>query len=363
MKAAVLYQVPDLVIDEVGIRPPKTGEVLVKMAAAGVCHSDLGRLQGKMKSPYPIVLGHEGSGTVVDVGHGVTKLAPGDRVSLSWITPCGSCYYCLTGNPQLCLQAANMNSSGKMIDGTTRLYKGDLDINHHNGLSTFAEYAVVNENACVPIPPQVSLEAAALVGCAVMTGIGAVINKAKVTPGSTVAVYGVGGVGLNCIQGALVSGAASIIAVDTVDWKLELAKEFGATACINAKNEEPVEKIKKLTGNFGVDYAFDSVGAPVTVQQAYDSLRRGGMAVVTGIIPGKVSLNSMELAPSEKVLTGSLYGGARPQVDFPRILNLYLAKKIKLDEMITKRYRLDQIHEAFKDLEEGKLARGIIVFQ
>lgn len=363
MKAAVLYELNQPVtIEELELEKPKEREVLVKLVASGVCHSDLSVTNGTIPLPLPIVLGHEGAGIVEEIGSGVTAVKPGDHVVLSWVPNCGRCSFCVVGRPYLC-QARALTRGGTMLDGTRRLRKGTQEYNHMLGVSTMAEYTVVPEISIVPIDPDIPLKEAALIGCGVMTGVGAVINTAKVEPGSQVAVFGAGGVGLNVIQGAVLASAETIIAVDLLDRKLEFAKQFGATHLINASTENPVEKIKEITEG-GVDYAFEAIGSGAVIAQAYQSTRRGGTAVVIGVAApdAQVSIPANTLVLEEKTLKGSYYGSARVWVDIPRLARLYKARKLKLGELVTCVYALEEINEAFGDLEKGENARGIIVY-
>jgi len=310
------------------------------------------------------VLGHEGAGIVEGVGENVTRVKPGDKVVLSWIAPCGNCYQCSRLRPHLCGEALKNSANGTMPDGTSRLYKNGQTINQFYGLSTFAEYAVVMESACVVVPKDVPLKSAALVGCAVMTGIGAVWNTANAEQGSSVVVFGAGGgVGLNSVQGARLVNALPIIAVDVNDLKLETAKKFGATHVINSTNDDVAARVKELTGGEGADYAFDAYGYPKTITQAYECVRRGGTVVVIGIAPVgvDVSISAMSLPFTEKKLTGSFYGSGNNRVDFLRIIDQYQHGNIKLDELVSRTYPLEQINEAFEDLGNGRLARGVLM--
>ena len=365
MKAAVFYQYnAPLKVEEIEIDKPKRGEVLVKLAASGVCHSDLSVINGTIPfPPPPAVLGHEGAGIVEEVGGDVTAVKPGDHVILSWRPSCGKCGYCVTGRPQLCQTIAMPLLQGYLPDGTSRLHKAGRDIMHFTGVSSFAEYAVVPETGIVKIRPDVPLEAAALVGCGVMTGVGAVINTAKVEPGSSVAVIGCGGVGLNAVQGAALAGAEKIIAIDLNPKKLQLAKQFGATHLVNARDEDPVSRVLALTDGLGADYAFEVIGRADTAVQAYNSIRPGGTAVVVGV----AKLDDMMTIPAvsllqEKTLKGSIYGSARPSVDMPKLLNLYMNKKLKLDELVSRRIKLEEINSAFEWLEKGEVARSVIIY-
>jgi NDMA-dependent alcohol dehydrogenase len=352
-----------VVVEEVSFDPPRRGEVMVKLAACGVCHSDLSATNGTIPMPPPLILGHEGAGEVIEVGEGVTDLAPGDHVVSNWIYMCGRCHYCNIGRPVLCNQQNKALTT--LPDGTLRTKDARGDpVSIFSGCGVMAEYAVVHADNLVKIDSKLPLDRAALVGCAVTTGVGAVFNTARVVPGSSVAVWGAGGVGLNVIQGAAIAGAQQIVAIDANQSKLELAKRFGATDVMLAKPGEDLTKaLKKLTGG-GPDYAFECVGNGELAAAAYRAIRKGGLAVVVGVAkPGDTtSLRTMTLPFEEKTLTGSYFGSARPREDFPRMLALYAAGKLKLDELITRRYSIDEAPQAFADLESGRNARGVIVF-
>ena len=360
MKAAVLYEAKKpLVVEDVEIEDPKRGEVLVKVATAGVCHSDLHFMEGLWPFPLPAIFGHEGAGVVERVGEGVTLVQPGDHVILSWVAPCGLCRNCSRGKPYLCTS----NPAASMKDGTTRLKKGDQSIFHFIGVSSFAQYLVAHETAMVKVREDAPLDKVALIGCGVMTGVGAVVNTAKVEMGSSVAVFGCGGVGLNVIQGANLAGATTIIAVDKFDNKLEMAKGLGATHVINASNEDPVAKVREIVAGAGADYAFEVIGIPEVVTQAFDAVAPGGTAVMVGMPPigAPVTINSLGLFLG-KTLRGAYYGSARVRVDMPALVDLYMAGKLKLDELITRSYSLDGINDAFEVMKKGEVARSIIKF-
>lgn len=363
-KAAICREINQpVVVEEIEVEPPRRGEVMIKLAACGVCHSDYSVTTGTIPFPPPVVLGHEGAGIVVEVGEGVTGLAVGDAVVSSFVSMCGKCRYCQTGRPQLCDQAAK--AAFTLPDGTVRTkdLKGN-PLNVFSGCGVMAEYATLHTDNVVKIDKDIPLDRAALVSCGVMTGVGAVVNTARVAPGSIAVVFGCGGVGLNAIQGCALAGAAMIVAVDTADAKLEMARQFGATHVLNAKAEENVVKaLRKLTGG-GADYAFECVGYGEIAAQAYGCLRKGGTAVVVGVASQKdnTTVRTASLTFEEKTLTGSYFGSARPREDFPRLLALYRNKRLKLDELITRTYRIDEAPQAFADLASGKNARGVIVF-
>src|SRR5688572_11042509 len=350
-----------VVVEEIRVDPPKRGEVTVKLAACGVCHSDLSATNGTIPLPPPLILGHEAAGEVVEVGEGVTSLKVGDHVVSSFIYMCGECRFCAAGRPVLCLEQGKALTT--LPDGSVRTRDaGGKPLGVFSGCGVMAEYAVLHVDNLVKIDPAVPLDRAALVGCAVTTGVGAVFNTAKVKPGASVAVFGCGGVGLNVIQGARIAGAGRIVAIDTNQAKLDMAKQFGATDVLPGK-EDPVKALKKLTGG-GPDYAFECVGSGELAATAYRSIRRGGLAVVVGVAKpsDSTAIRTMTLPFEEKTITGSYFGSCVPRVDFPRLLSLYLAGRLKLEELITRRYPIDEAPQAFADLQTGKNARGVIVF-
>ena len=350
-----------VVVEQISLDAPKRGEVCVKLGACGVCHSDLSAITGTIALPLPLVLGHEGAGVVEEVGEGVTDLAPGDHVVFSFIYMCGKCRFCVAGRPVLCLEQGKALTTP--LEGTSRARdaKGAA-LGIFSGCGSMAQYATVSAENLIRIDPKIPLDCAALVGCGVTTGVGAVFNTAKVEPGSSVAVFGCGGVGLSAIQGAAIAGARRIIAIDTLAPKLEMAKKFGATDSILFK-DDPVKELKKLTGG-GPDYAFECVGSGELAATAYRAIRRGGLAVVVGVAKpsDSTAIRTMTLPFEEKTITGSYFGSCVPRVDFPRLLSLYLAGRLKLEELITRRYSIDEAPQAFADLQTGKNARGVIVF-
>ncbi len=364
-KAAVLFETGQkLDIRDVEVQAPRAGEVLIRMAAGGVCHSDLHVMTGHLVASLPAVLGHEGSGVVADVGPGVTSLKAGDHVIPLWRMSCGSCEHCSDGRPALCAEGTQVRMTGRLLDGSTRFSLDGKEIKHFAGVSSFSEYSVVPEKAALKIPSDFPLDRAALLGCAVITGVGAAMNCARVKVGSSVVVFGTGGVGLNVVQGAAIAGAEKIIAVDLLPSKLEFAKRFGATHGIDASVGNPVEQVRELTGGRGVDYAFEVIGLPKTMRQAYDCLAKRGMAVVVGVSPmtTEVSVPVMTLVYEERVLTGSVYGSSRPRIDIPKLIDLYRAGKLKLDELLTRSYPFEQINEAYEALERGEVARSVVTF-
>jgi S-(hydroxymethyl)glutathione dehydrogenase/alcohol dehydrogenase len=362
VKAAVLYepQTP-LVVETLDLDDPKEGEVLVRLVSAGVCHSDYHVMKGEWKSPLPMVLGHEAAGVVEKVGPGVNMSKPGDHVILNFRPNCGWCRYCTVGRPVLCNGADTARWT--LFDGTVRLHKGNQDIYHFARTASFAEYVVVPQSGAVPVRDDMPLDKACLVGCSVMTGVGSVINTAKVVPGSSVMVIGCGGVGLNVIQGAVLAGAGRIIAVDVLENKLAYAQQFGATDIIDASHGDTVARVRDLTDG-GVDYAFEAIGNSRTILQAYESTRPGGVTTVVGMAPedDEVSINALSLPRTEKVIMGSWYGSARPWVDLPKMVDLYLSGKIQVDSLISRTYPLDEINTAYDALSKGEVARSILLY-
>jgi S-(hydroxymethyl)glutathione dehydrogenase / alcohol dehydrogenase len=362
MKAVVIPDRNEITVQEVELAPPKARELKVKMAAVGVCHSDLSVINGTIPTPTPLVVGHEGAGVVEEVGEGVTKVAPGDHVVLSFVPFCGDCYFCKRSQPYLCEKANTLNMA-RQLDGTSRVTLNGTEIGVMCGLGCMAPYAVVPDISVVKIEKSIPLRVAALVGCGVTTGVGAALNTADVQPGSSVAVFGCGGVGISAIQGARVAGATTIIAVDKDPAKLDMAKTFGATDGLVA-DEGVVKAIRKLTDGKGVDYAFEAIGIGAVMELASSATRAGGKTVLVGI--GKrqdqMAVNAFSYPLQSKTLCGCMYGSANPPEDFPRMLRLYQDGKLDLDNMITKTYTIDEAPQAFEDLEQGKNARGVIVF-
>jgi S-(hydroxymethyl)glutathione dehydrogenase/alcohol dehydrogenase len=362
MRAAVLHEFNQpLRIEEVTIADPGPGEVLVRLHASGVCRSDLHALEGDSPVVHPpMVLGHEGAGVVAAVGAGVTSVAPGDHVVIGLYGPCGRCNACRSGQLTRCNGPARQSTFGLMADGTSRLRQGDVEVRPFVGAGSLAEYSVVAEPMVVSIADDVSLEAAALTGCGVTTGIGAALNTARVEPGSTVAVIGCGGVGLNVIQGSRLAGASRIVALDMVASKLDLAADLGATDGVLVGQSDPVEAVRALVPG-GVDYAFEVIGVPELVRKAFEMTRDGGTAVMVGAPPGgaQVSIDA-RLLFSDRRLLGCTGGGNIPQRDIPRIIELYRRGRIKLDELIGQRLELDDVDQAFTTMRTGEVARSVV---
>ncbi len=359
MKAAVLRKVNEpLVIEEVSHGNPGPREVLVRTVAAGVCHSDLHFQNGSYPYPLPSVLGHESAGVVEAVGSAVTYVKPGDHVITCLSAFCGHCEPCLTGHMSLC----DREGLDRAMDQPPRLSAGGAPVFQFLNLSSFAERMLVHEHAIVKIRQDMPLDRAALIGCGVTTGVGAVIHTAKVEPGATVAVIGCGGVGLSCINGAAIAGAGRIIAVDALDSKLELARKFGATDVVNAKDKDAVGEIQAMTGG-GVHYSFEAIGLKKTTEQAFQMLRKGGTATIIGMIPvgTMIELHGAEFLMERKI-QGSNMGSNRFRVDMPRFVDFYLNGKLHLDDMISGRIKLKDVNDAMNALKKGEVARSVIMF-
>jgi S-(hydroxymethyl)glutathione dehydrogenase/alcohol dehydrogenase len=343
---------------EVEIDDPGPREVLLRTAATGVCHSDLHFYNGTYPQAPPAILGHEAAAVVEAVGSQVTDVAPGDHVITCVSVFCGRCHHCLTGHPARC----TTTERNRREDEPPRVHDNGTTITQFGGLGTFAEKMLVHEHAVVAIRPEMPLDKAALIGCAVVTGLGAVFNTAAIEPGSTVAVFGCGGIGLNCVQGARMAGASRVIAVDRVAAKLELAQRLGATDTVDASAGDPVDGVVALTGE-GVDYAFEAVGLKRTAEQAFGSVRPGGTATVIGMIPPTESVE----VPAwgllmEKRLQGSLMGSNRFRIDMPRYVDFYLSDRLELDALVAERIGLEDIPDAFAKLEGGESVRSVVVF-
>ncbi len=359
MKAAVFREVgKPLEVEEVEISKPGPREVLIRTAAAGVCHSDLHFVEGLYPAATPVVLGHESAGIVEEVGANVTYVKPGDHVITCLSVFCGHCEMCLTGHLSLC----DNPETRRGHEEEPRLAKNSQTVHQFADLSSFAEQMLVHEHAIVKIREDMPLDRAALIGCGVTTGVGSVFHTAAVQPGSTVAVIGCGGVGLSCINGAELAGAGRIIAVDTVENKLDMAKTFGATDVVNASDVNAVGEVRELTGG-GVQYSFEAIGLKQTAEQAFSMLRPGGTATIIGMIPIGVKIELTGAAfLQEKKIQGSMMGSNRFRVDMPRFIDFYLAGKLHLDEMVSKRIELSRVNEAFADMKSGSVARSVIIF-
>jgi alcohol dehydrogenase len=372
-KAAVLYDMGKsqpyaeslpLVIDEMTLAGPGPGEVLVEMAGAGLCHSDLSVVDGSRPRQMPMVMGHEASGIVREVGAGVSEFASGDHVVFGFVPVCGRCLYCASGRAALCEPGAQANLAGTLLSGARHFTSPRSDVCHHHlGVSGFSQFTVAAQESIVKIDASLPLVEAALFGCAVMTGVGAVINTARVSSGSAVAAFGMGGVGLSTIMAARASGAWPIVAVDRLEDKLRLALEVGATHTVNAAQDDPIAAVRELTGG-GADYAFESVGSESVLIQAYESTRRGGTTITIGLpAPGKMfSVPAVGIALEERTIKGSLMGSSVPRRDIPRYIAMYQAGLLPVDKLHTHTLRLEEINAGFDRLAQGQAVRQIIDF-
>jgi len=361
MRAAVLEQQPgELVIDEISLTTPEADEVLIPTTACGLCHSDLHMIDGHLPSPLPAVLGHEAAGIVQAVGDDVTEFALGDRVVSCLSMFCGNCRECGVGDTWLC---ENRHALGKRSDGSSRLWRGEVEVNQMTGLGAFAEEMLVHRNAIVKVPDELPLELGALLGCAVITGVGSVFNGARVRPGSTVAVIGCGGVGLNIVQGAALAGAERIIAVDLNDEKLSLASTFGATDVVNGSTTDTIAAVLELTSG-GVDAAFEAIGTPTTAQQAFGMIRPGRTAYLVGLpsATAKIELPGALMLLQGRGLQGLFMGSNNFKRDIPMLANLYLQGRLRLDELVAARIDLAQVNDGYAAMRKGTEARSVIVF-
>jgi Zn-dependent alcohol dehydrogenase len=353
MKAAVFHG-PDraVAIEDVQVKDPGPGEVRVALRAAGLCHSDLSVIDGSIPYPTPVVLGHEGAGVIDAVGAGVTAVKEGDTVVLSTLAHCGRCPACEVGRPTECRNAPNPKETQPFTVNGKPAYQ-------FANASAFVERTVVREQSAIPIDPRVPFDRAALIGCGIMTGVGAVLNRARVETGATMAVFGLGGIGLSCVQGGVLAGAAKIIAVDVLPAKLELARRLGATHTVDSSRDDPVAVIRDLTRG-GADYTFEAVGNLAVIRQALDALGAGGALTVVGVPKlGSRFDFVVHALYQNKAILGCRYGTARPRRDFPMLADLYLSGRLKIDELITRRYALEEFPSALEDLKSGGLARGV----
>ena len=367
IKAAVAWGPGQpLSIEEIDLEGPKAGEVLVKMVATGVCHTDAYTLSGSdPEGLFPSVLGHEGAGIVAAVGEGVTSLAEGDHVIPLYTPECRACKFCLSGKTNLCVKIRATQGKGLMPDGTTRFSKNGKPIFHYMGCSTFAEYSVIPEIALAKVNAKAPLEKICLLGCGVTTGIGAVLNTAKVEKGSTVAVFGLGGIGLSVIQGAKMAGASRIIGIDINDAKWDMAKKFGATDFLNPKKfDKPIQQVVIEMTEWGVDYSFECVGDVKLMRAALECAHRGwGQSIVIGVAGAgqEIATRPFQLVTGRK-WTGSAFGGVKGRTELPGYVNDYMAGKIKIDEMITYTLPLTEINKAFEHMHHGRSIRSVILF-
>lgn len=371
IRAAVLYEMGKprpytesrpLVVEEVELDPPGPGEVLIEVRAAGVCHSDLSVINGDRPRPLPMVLGHEAAGIVRETGPGVDDLAPGDHVVVVFVPSCGSCVYCAEGRPALCERAAKANAEGTLLSGERRLHRDGRPINHMVGCSVFAEYAVVSRRSLVPVDPQLPLDRAALFGCAVITGVGAVLNTAGVRPGQTVAVVGLGGVGLNALLGARLCGARRIVAVDPVPEKLALARQLGATFTVDPRESGAIERVREYTEG-GVDAAIEAAGNVPALEFAFEITRRGGTTVSAGLAnpAHRLAIAPVRLVGEGRTLRGSYMGDCVPLRDIPRFVELFRDGRLPVDAVLSDELPLDAVNEAMERLAAGSAVRQILL--
>lgn len=360
MKAAVMHAVGQrLVVEDLEVSDPRPGELVVRVVASGLCHSDLAFLDGSYSHPLPTVLGHEAAGVVEAVGEDVSAVSPGDGVVMSLSASCGVCHYCISRRPHLCIgREATRRGPGER----PRLTRSGREVHQFLDLSSFAELMLVHESTVVSVPADVPLDRAALLGCGVATGLGAIFNTARVGVGESVCVLGCGGVGLAAVQGARMAGAGAIIAVDAVASKLDLATSLGATHTINARQEDTVATVRELTDGLGVDHAIEAIGSRVTAQQAFAMLCRGGTATIVGLIPGEqLSISTDELF-YERRIQGSVMGSNDFRRDTPRYVQMYLDGRLDIDAMVTKRLALEQVNDGFEEMRAGTAVRSLIVF-
>ncbi len=353
-----------LSIETVELDPPGPGEVLVKLAAAGLCHSDLSVINGDRPRPTPMVLGHEAAGVVAELGPGVDDLSQGDHVVMVFVPSCGHCLPCQEGRPALCEPGGAANGRGELLSGARRLHRGQERLHHHMGVSAFADHAVVSRRSLIKVSRELPLAEAALFGCAVLTGVGAAVNTAAIKAGQSVAVIGLGGVGFNALLGALIAGAREVVAIDLSDEKLAFARQLGATATFNAREADCVDQVRDHTQG-GVDVSLEMAGAVPALELAYKVTRRGGQTVTAGLPhPAKTfAVSPVNLVGEERTLKGSYIGSCVPARDLPRYIALYRQGRLPIDRLMRDRLRLDDINLRFDRLNEGKTVRQVIVFE
>lgn len=366
-KAAIATTVGSpLEIVDVDVADPKAGEVRIEMGASGVCHSDLSVVNGTLPIALPAVLGHEGAGTITQLGEGVDHLKVGDRVVVSWVPQCGECYMCQHDQGELCEVGSMASMSGGLLDMTSRVSRGGTPVSVMAASGTFAEEAVIPAIGAVKIDPSIPITAGALIGCGVLTGFGAAVNTASIRKGDSVAVIGCGGVGLNVIQGAKHAGAERIIAIDMVDGKLQTATKFGATDTVNPSTDgDAIAKLMELTSNRGADVAFEVIGLGATIEQAFQMTRRGGQTVIVGVPSFETQLTltpAMDLLVNEKQIRGCWYGSSNVHRDVPKLAGLYQDGKLMLDELMSAQITLDQVNQAMDNMGSGEIARSVIVY-
>lgn len=352
-----------LSVEEIELDPPGPGEVLVKIAAAGLCHSDLSVINGDRPRPTPMVLGHEAAGIVEELGPGVDDLKKGDHVVMVFVPSCGHCLPCAEGRPALCEPGAATNTAGALLSGQRRLHRGATPVHHHMGVSAFASYATMSRRSLIKIDPELPLAEAALFGCAVLTGVGAVINTAKVQPGQTVAVLGLGGVGLNALLAAVLVGARQIVAIDLADDKLKLARQLGATEAFNAGRADCAEQVRAATSG-GVDFALEMAGSVKAMELAYKITRRGGTTVTAGLPPPThtIAIPHVNLVAEERTVKGSYIGSCVPLRDVPRYIALYRQGRLPVDRLMSDKIKLEDINLGFDRLAAGQVVRQVVVF-
>ncbi len=370
-RAAVLHEMglpqpyaksEPLRVEELALDPPGEGEVLVEVKAAGLCHSDLSVINGDRPRPTPMALGHEAAGTVAELGRGVADLKVGDHVVMVFVPSCGHCLPCAQGRPALCEPAAKTNTAGTLASGARRLHRDGQDVNHHMGVSAFSTLAVVSRNSLIKVDRDLRSEEAALFGCAVITGVGAVVNTARVEPGSTVAVVGLGGVGLNALLGAQLAGAERIIGIDVLAEKLELARRLGATDAFNAADADCAEQVREATAG-GVDYAFEMAGSVQAMELAYRITRRGGTTVSAGLShpDKKFAFQHVNLVAEERTIRGSYVGSCVPTRDIPRFIALYKQGRLPVDRLLSAEIGFADLNAAFDRLAAGQTVRQVLV--
>ncbi|WP_027349702.1 zinc-dependent alcohol dehydrogenase family protein [Halotalea alkalilenta] len=352
-----------LVVEELELDPPRRGEILVKVRAAGLCHSDLSVIDGNRPRPLPMALGHEAAGEVVELGEGVSGFEVGDHVALSFVPSCGACPYCLAGRAALCSPGAQANGEGVLLGGGRRLHRAGHYLNHHLGVSGFSEYLVASEKSAVRIDPSLEFRIAAVFGCAVLTGVGALLHTAKLRAGQSVLVVGLGGVGLSAVLGALASGARQVIAADVNPAKLEQAKAFGATAVIDSSDPQALARVRELSAG-GVDVAADFAGAAKALEFAFAATGKGGVTVTAGLPhpSTRFALSPVQLVAEERRLLGSYLGGHVPSLDIPEYIGMYQAGVLPVDKLITHTLKLDEINLGFERLAGGEAIRQIVLF-
>ena len=371
IKAAVLREIGKpqpysesrpLNIEEIELDPPGAGEVLVQIKAAGLCHSDLVAINGERAKPVPIVVGHEAAGIVTEIGADVEDVQIGDHVIPSYVASCGQCEMCILGRPALCLPATQANIDGTLFGGKTRLHKNGEPIFHHSGVAAFAQYAVVSQNAVIKIDKAIEFGQAALFGCAVATGVGSIINTACIKPGQSVAIVGLGGVGLSALLAAIMSASGQVVAIDVNEDKLKLARELGAHLTFNATSENCVDQIRNATGG-GTQIAVETAGVPQALDLAYKVTHRGGSTIAAGM-PGpdaSITLSHLSLASEERTLKGSYMGSCIPRRDIPRYLSLFRDGKLPIDRLTSHKIKLEELNEAFDRMAQGLAVRQVLV--